>query len=194
MIRKGDFAMYDYGLWGNLKQYGHLRPPSFDLANIPKSLPLWMAYGGEDALADVTDVKHTIQELQAKPELLYLESYGHIDFILSVYAKNDVYDKLIEFFKSQGSSRSYWVPVAMYSVTEQILSMTTIHFPSFIWYVFEEYREGNTPRHSVIHYYQMYEPTRGFNFFFLIECTNFFKKQKEKKVFCTGSLGPWVAL
>lgn len=140
-----------------------------------------MAYGGEDALADVTDVKHTIQELQAKPELLYLESYGHIDFILSVYAKNDVYDKLIEFFKSQGGSRSYWVPVAMYSVTEHMLSITTIHFPAFIWYVFEEYREGSTPRHSVIHYYQMYEPTRGF--FFKkkkIECRNFFKKQKEK--------------
>eukprot|EP00268_Persea_americana_P036356 TRINITY_DN3581_c0_g2_i2.p1 TRINITY_DN3581_c0_g2~~TRINITY_DN3581_c0_g2_i2.p1 ORF type:complete len:282 (+),score=40.15 TRINITY_DN3581_c0_g2_i2:1219-2064(+) len=107
MIRKGDFAMYDYGLLGNLKRYGRLHPPSFDLAKIPKSLPLLIAYGGQDALADVTDVEHTIKEFQAKPELLYLESYGHIDFILSVYAKNDVYDELMEFFNSQRRSRSY---------------------------------------------------------------------------------------
>lgn len=99
--------MYDYGLLGNLKRYGRLHPPSFDLAKIPKSLPLWIAYGGQDALADVTDVEHTMKELQAKPELLYLESYGHIDFILSVYAKNDVYDELMEFFNSQRRSRSY---------------------------------------------------------------------------------------
>ncbi|KAJ8638404.1 hypothetical protein MRB53_012671 [Persea americana] len=107
MIRKGDFAMYDYGLLGNVKRYGRLHPPSFDLAKIPKSLPLLIAYGGQDALADVTDVEHTIKEFQAKPELLYLESYGHIDFILSVYAKNDVYDELMEFFNSQRRSRSY---------------------------------------------------------------------------------------
>lgn len=106
MIRTGDFAMYDYGLLGNLKRYGHLRPPSFNLADIPKSLPLWMAYGGNDALADIRDVKHTISELQSKPELLYLEPYGHIDFILSVDAKGDVYDQLIGFFKSLGMSSS----------------------------------------------------------------------------------------
>ncbi|KAG9440377.1 hypothetical protein H6P81_020542 [Aristolochia fimbriata] len=87
MIRKGTFAKYDYGLLGNLKQYGHFQPPAFDLSKIPKWLPLWMAYGGNDALADITDVEQTLKELQSEPQLLYLEEYGHIDFILSLLCK-----------------------------------------------------------------------------------------------------------
>ncbi|KAF9621982.1 hypothetical protein IFM89_029202 [Coptis chinensis] len=102
MIRKGKFAMYDYGLLGNLKKYGVFKPPTFDTANIPKSLPLWMGYGGNDALADVTDVKHILKDLNSKPELLYLDSYGHLDFIWSVKAKEDVYNDMIRFFGSSG--------------------------------------------------------------------------------------------
>ncbi|KAL3515327.1 hypothetical protein ACH5RR_022229 [Cinchona calisaya] len=100
MIRKGTFKMYDYGILKNLKHYGRLQPPDFDVGNIPDSLPLWMAYGGNDALADVTDVRHTLKELKCKPELLYLENYGHIDFLLSVRSKEDIYDNMIRFFKS----------------------------------------------------------------------------------------------
>ncbi|KAK2985833.1 hypothetical protein RJ640_018699 [Escallonia rubra] len=90
MIRKGTFAKYDYGRWKNLRRYGELRPPKFDLSHIPDSLPLWMGYGGSDSLADVMDVQHTLKELQSKPDLLYLENYGHIDFLLSVTANEDV--------------------------------------------------------------------------------------------------------
>ncbi|XP_043713736.1 triacylglycerol lipase 1 [Telopea speciosissima] len=106
MIRKGTFAKYDYGWRENLKQYGYLQPPAFDLGRIPKSLPLWMGYGGNDALADVMDVEHTLKELQSKPELLYLDNYGHIDFILSVTAREDVYNNMIAFFRSYGKSSS----------------------------------------------------------------------------------------
>ncbi|PIN07989.1 Triacylglycerol lipase [Handroanthus impetiginosus] len=107
MIRKGTFAMYDYGMWKNLKFYSQLRPPVFDLSAIPSSLPIWMGYGGNDALADVSDVQHTIKELQAKPDLLYLEDYGHLDFLLSVRSKEDVYDNMLAFFGSLGKSSSY---------------------------------------------------------------------------------------
>nr|GLL47287.1 triacylglycerol lipase 1 [Ipomoea trifida] len=100
VIRKGTFAKYDYGRLKNLKLYGQMKPPEFDLSKIPSSLPLWMGYGGNDALADVTDVERTINELQSKPDLLYLDDYGHIDFLLSVSAKEDVYDSMIGFFKS----------------------------------------------------------------------------------------------
>ncbi|KAK9165843.1 hypothetical protein Scep_001034 [Stephania cephalantha] len=100
MIRKGTFAMYDYGLFGNIKRYGQSNSPAFDIARIPKSLPVWMGYGGTDALADIKDVEHTLQDLKLKPELLYLSSYGHIDFLLSIRAKEDVYDAMIRFFKS----------------------------------------------------------------------------------------------
>lgn len=104
MIRAGTFAKYDYGIWRNLKHYGQVNPPRFDLNSIPKSLPIWMGYGGSDALADLTDFNHTLTELPSEPELLYLEDYGHIDFLLSVNAKEDVYDNMIRFFRSQGKS------------------------------------------------------------------------------------------
>ncbi|XP_012075971.1 triacylglycerol lipase 1 isoform X2 [Jatropha curcas] len=84
MIRRGTFSQYDYGILKNLRLYGQVEPPAFNLSLIPKSLPIWMGYGGYDALADVKDVEHTLKELQSKPELLYLENYGHIDFLMSV--------------------------------------------------------------------------------------------------------------
>ncbi|XP_010943219.2 triacylglycerol lipase 1 [Elaeis guineensis] len=107
MIRTGTFAKYDYGLLQNLITYGRFYPPAFDLADIPASLPIWMGYGGSDALADVTDVQRTIEELRSEPELLYIDKYGHIDFIMSVNAKDDVYGELIRFFRSQGWPSSY---------------------------------------------------------------------------------------
>ncbi|KAI3445934.1 hypothetical protein Pfo_002599 [Paulownia fortunei] len=107
MIRKGTFAMYDYGMWKNLKYYSQLKPPVFDLSSIPSSLPIWLGYGGNDALADVSDVQHTLKELPSKPDLLYLENYGHIDFLLSVKSKGDVYDSMLAFFSSLSTSSSY---------------------------------------------------------------------------------------
>jgi lysosomal acid lipase/cholesteryl ester hydrolase len=106
VIRKGTFARYDYGLWGNLKRYGQLRPPPFDLSNIPESLRMWMGYGGLDALADVTDVERTIKELRTTPELLYIGDYGHIDFVMSIKAKDDVYVDLMRFLKANASLHS----------------------------------------------------------------------------------------
>lgn len=100
MIRKGSFAQYDYGLLKNLRVYGFSKPPEFDLSLIPESLPMWMGYGGNDGLADVTDVERTLAKLPSRPELLYLENYGHIDFMLSTSAKEDVYKHMIEFFRA----------------------------------------------------------------------------------------------
>lgn len=106
MIRQGTFSQYDYGFFKNLRLYGQMKPPAFDLTRIPKSLPLWMSYGGNDALADVIDVQHTLNELQSTPELVYLENYGHMDFILSINGKEDLYNNMIGFFRSLGKSSS----------------------------------------------------------------------------------------
>lgn len=106
MIRKGTFARYDYGTLKNLVQYGQLKPPAFDLSKIPKSLPMWMAHGGNDALGDVIDVQHTLKELKSKPNVLFLEDYGHIDFLLSTRGYQDLYDNMINFFRSCGSGTS----------------------------------------------------------------------------------------
>ncbi|GAB2225013.1 hypothetical protein Droror1_Dr00005795 [Drosera rotundifolia] len=107
MIRQGTFSKYDYGVWKNFQKYGATKPPAFDLIRIPESLPIWMGYGGSDDLADLTDFQRMLKELRCKPELLYLEDYGHIDFILGTNAKKDVYDHMIRFFRSMGKSSSY---------------------------------------------------------------------------------------
>ncbi|XP_021668172.1 triacylglycerol lipase 1-like [Hevea brasiliensis] len=106
MIRQGTFSKYDYGRSENLKLYGQEKPPEFDLSLIPKSFPLWMGYGGYDAVANVTDVENTIKKFQTKPELLYIENYGHIDFLMSGHVKEDVYNHMIGFFRSLGKSRT----------------------------------------------------------------------------------------
>ncbi|KZV22187.1 triacylglycerol lipase 1-like [Dorcoceras hygrometricum] len=106
MIRKGTFSLYDYGIWKNLMQYNQLKPPVFDLSSIPNSLPIWMGYGGNDALADVADVQHTLKELKSKPNVLYLENYGHLDFLVSTKSKEDVYDSMVSFFISLGETFS----------------------------------------------------------------------------------------
>ncbi|XP_065870853.1 triacylglycerol lipase 1-like [Euphorbia lathyris] len=106
MIRQGTFARYDYGILKNMRMYGQNKPPVFDLRMIPKSLPIWLGYGGSDGLADITDVMHTYNELPSKPQLHYLEHYGHVDFLFSTSAKEDVFDDLIAFFRSVGNNTS----------------------------------------------------------------------------------------
>ncbi|WCJ17810.1 lipase 1 [Euphorbia peplus] len=105
-IRKGTLSNFDYGALGNRKVYGSVEPSSYNLSMIPKSVPIWMAYGGNDALADTKDVQRAIQDLQSKPQLLYLENYGHLDFIWSSTGKEDVFDHIIDFFGSLGNNTS----------------------------------------------------------------------------------------
>ncbi|CAF2157850.1 BnaA07g03890D [Brassica napus] len=107
MIRKGSFAQYDYGFLKNILTYGTSKPPEFKLSLIPASLPMWMGYGGSDLLADVKDVERTLAELPSRPELLYLENYGHIDFVLSTSAKEDVYKHMIQFFRARKKSSTW---------------------------------------------------------------------------------------
>lgn len=77
-----------------------MKPPKFNLSRIPKSLPIWIGYGAKDDLADMLDLEHTLKELQPKPKMLFLENYGHVDFLLSLTANRDVYDSMIGFFSA----------------------------------------------------------------------------------------------
>ncbi|KAI9127590.1 hypothetical protein K1719_000583 [Acacia pycnantha] len=124
MIREGTFCQYDYGILKNLIVYGQMKPPAFNLGNIPKSLPLWMAYGGNDALADMTDFAHTLKELPSTPELLFLQDYGHVDFIVSINAKRDIYDPMIRFFKYFGnfSGAASFLPQTMVDVNSALVA------------------------------------------------------------------------
>ncbi|ERM96918.1 triacylglycerol lipase 2 [Amborella trichopoda] len=103
MVRNGKIEMYNYGNPNdNMKHYGQADPPTYNMSNIPRQLPLFLSYGGQDALSVTKDVEllqdslkfHEGDELTVQ----YIDNYAHADFVMGVSAKHTVYDPLIAFF------------------------------------------------------------------------------------------------
>ncbi|XP_021801113.1 triacylglycerol lipase 2-like [Prunus avium] len=104
IVRKGTVEMYDYGLEDtNIKHYKKPTPPVYNMANIPKDVPLFFSYGGRDSIADINDVGILLDKLRDhdrdKLVVQYREEYAHVDFIMSVNANQDVYGPLLAFFR-----------------------------------------------------------------------------------------------
>ncbi|KAM7509252.1 hypothetical protein LguiA_019705 [Lonicera macranthoides] len=104
-VRDGILAKYDYGNSDfNVEHYGESKPPHYNLALIPKDLPLFLSYGGQDALSDVRDVETLLDSLKLhdadKLSVQYIKDYAHADFIMGVTAKDIVYNQILTFFKS----------------------------------------------------------------------------------------------
>lgn len=100
VIRKGTFSKFDYGPIRNLIHYGSDVPPAYDVSKIPSEFPLFIAFGGRDTLSDPTDVLKLFGQLSCNVQILYLEDYAHLDFVLSTSASIDLYSFVIEFFRS----------------------------------------------------------------------------------------------
>ncbi|CAI9117240.1 OLC1v1018589C1 [Oldenlandia corymbosa var. corymbosa] len=104
-VRDGIVRKYDYGKTKeNQGHYGQPKPPVYNLSNIPHDLPLFLSYGGQDALSDVKDVQTLLDALRShdvgKLHVQYVEDYGHLDFIMGVTAKDVVYNQVASFFKN----------------------------------------------------------------------------------------------
>lgn len=82
--------------------YGSIKPPVYKLSNIPPKLPLFISYGGQDALSDVQDVQQLLDELKLhdvlKLTVQFVKDYAHADFIMGVNAKDIVYNQVHKFF------------------------------------------------------------------------------------------------
>ncbi|CAH9089575.1 unnamed protein product [Cuscuta epithymum] len=100
-VRSRILTKYDYDL-NNIEHYGQPRPPIYNLTNIPLDIPIFISYGGQDALSDVKDVENLLDYLKShnifKMHVLYIQEYAHADFILGITAKDLVYNKIIGFF------------------------------------------------------------------------------------------------
>ncbi|KAG8489441.1 hypothetical protein CXB51_017813 [Gossypium anomalum] len=106
MIRQGTIKMYDYiDEVENMKHYGQATPPAYNMTSIPNDFPVFLSYGGEDALSDVNDVKLLLGSLKDhdgdKLVVQYRYDYAHADYVMAENAKQDVYDPLIAFFRLQ---------------------------------------------------------------------------------------------
>lgn len=109
VARDGTIARYDYlDVTMNMERYGQAKPPVYDLTDIPNNLPLFIAHGGRDELADVDDVKFLLDNLKNhdkdKLYLQFIEDYAHADYVLAMNAKKFVYDPLIDFLRKQDDS------------------------------------------------------------------------------------------
>ncbi|MCD7455044.1 Lipoyl ligase [Datura stramonium] len=103
-VRDGILSKYDYGSNKNMAHYGEAKPPMYNLGNIPRDLPLFLSYGGEDALSDGKDVETLLDYLKfhdvGKLHVQYIKNYAHADFIMGITAKDLVYNQIISFFRN----------------------------------------------------------------------------------------------
>ena len=94
---------YDYGSFlANLKRYGTLRPPAYDLKKMNGySIPSLMTTSDSDPFALPKDTEDFIDNIKNKSvvELLRLKNYNHIDYIWADSAVDDVFPKIFDFLK-----------------------------------------------------------------------------------------------
>ncbi|CAM6099703.1 unnamed protein product [Calypogeia fissa] len=101
MIRTNTFSKFDYGVIGNIENYGRFTPPAYNLSSFPPSLPLMIVQGGQDSLADPSNVQALLTLLGTKvTTLFYIERYAHGDFIVSTTANVDVYPSIMGFVQN----------------------------------------------------------------------------------------------
>ncbi|KAL6509178.1 hypothetical protein OROGR_022488 [Orobanche gracilis] len=103
-VRSGVLSKYDYGTHKNRQIYGAAQPPVYDLSKIPPDFPLFISYGGQDALTNIKDVDRLLDTLKSthdkdKMQVQYIKEYAHVDFIMGVNAYDRVYNHIIDFFK-----------------------------------------------------------------------------------------------
>ncbi|KAL7145944.1 hypothetical protein ABFS83_06G008100 [Erythranthe nasuta] len=101
-FRYGVLSKFDYGN-ANFEHYGESTPPVYNLSNIRRDFPLFLSYGGQDALSDVQDVATLLKILKShkkdKLQVQYIKHYAHVDFVLGTTAKDIVYNQIIAFFR-----------------------------------------------------------------------------------------------
>ncbi|KAL5581778.1 hypothetical protein UlMin_014220 [Ulmus minor] len=106
MIREGTITMFDYENEDeNREHYGQPNPPSYNMTSTPNDFPLFLSYGGRDALSDTKDVQLLLESLKDhdgdKLVVQYRDDYAHADYVMGDNAKQVVYDPLIAFLRLQ---------------------------------------------------------------------------------------------
>jgi len=93
--RSNLFEKYNFGLIGNEQHYKQKTPPQYDLSAF--NIPTLIFSGGDDKLADPTDVAHLLSIIPPPITNTFLPHYGHMDFVWGVNAHSLLYQPLINF-------------------------------------------------------------------------------------------------
>ncbi|XP_039009375.1 triacylglycerol lipase 2-like [Hibiscus syriacus] len=105
-VRDGVIVKYNYGRPDyNVMHYGAAKPPVYNISNIPRDLPIFISYGGKDALSDIQDVQLLLDSLKFhdvnKLMTQFIKDYAHADFVMGTNAKDVVYNQVVMFFENQ---------------------------------------------------------------------------------------------
>lgn len=94
---RSDFSYYSYGADKNKEIYGSETAPIYDLRTFPAQTTELLVYsGGDDDLADHTDVERMVNDIPVRPTWNYMPPYDHLDFVWGLYANRDLYTPLID--------------------------------------------------------------------------------------------------
>lgn len=96
MFRAGRFQHFDWGQKENLKQYGQVEPPEYDVKNI--KVPITMFWSLNDWLIGEEDI-HRLEKDLPQVEACYKvpnPMFSHLDFLWATDARYLVYEKVFD--------------------------------------------------------------------------------------------------
>ncbi|KAG8230458.1 hypothetical protein J437_LFUL009947 [Ladona fulva] len=98
-VNSGEFRMFDYGLIGNLKLYGQVKPPHYNLEEI--TAPVALHYSTNDWLADVEDVSKLAAQLPNKIGMFRVpyDRFSHLDYLFAIDIRDLVYNKVLSLLR-----------------------------------------------------------------------------------------------
>ncbi|KAJ2944352.1 hypothetical protein O0L34_g18354 [Tuta absoluta] len=94
------FRRYNHGRLTNLRKYGRMSPPRYDLSKI--TAPVFLHYSDSDPLAEVPDVMRLFRELGRPAGLFRIRDtkFSHLDFMWAIEARPLLYDRVINLIKA----------------------------------------------------------------------------------------------
>nr|XP_029712296.1 lipase 1-like [Aedes albopictus] len=96
IARSGRFQQYDFGREENVRRYGSVKPPGYQLER--STAPIALFYGLNDWLVHPRNVDNLVKVL---PRVVAVrpvadEQFNHVDFILGINVRALVYDQVIQ--------------------------------------------------------------------------------------------------
>lgn len=97
--RSKKFGMFDYG-FDNLKRYGQLSPPEYNLTAVTASV--YLHYANNDWFSAIVDVQQLSEILPNVAGMIFMpwKDWNHFDYMYAIGVKKLCYDNLIALIRS----------------------------------------------------------------------------------------------
>lgn len=99
LVNTASLNLYDFmSEEANRAHYGTPKPPAYNLTDIPSSPPIALFTGGNDALADPTDVMRLIATMGSKRFVLIQDTpqFNHADFVIGATAYQVIFPSIFQ--------------------------------------------------------------------------------------------------